>query len=276
MLRLTVDQEALHRGVGVHQLTLHLTAHGSWLDAADTQTSASAIIGGFVAGGLPPQPLAVLPTRVLNVRSFPTNEPWPVLISDDQLLQLEGDRAGQGVDLQLDLTVTFLDGSPPTDATHTAQAVHRISAARWQELLDGAGRMVAITVRVPTPLADPAWPATSAAEPSLARAGERLREARAALRDGDALTCIRLCRHVLDNIKLIDSPQPADTVRKTAPQVRTEAQRWSAMFHDLYSLASAASHDDEITSAFTWTRTDAQAVLAATAGLFARVADTKA
>ncbi|MGZ4545204.1 MAG: hypothetical protein ACXVXT_07400 [Blastococcus sp.] len=52
---------------------------------------------------------------------------------------------------------------------------------------------------------------------------------------------------------------------------RNERQRWSALFYDVCSLASAASHDDDITAAFTCPRQDNQAMLAATARLLARV-----
>lgn len=272
-LRMSTNDEVLRPGVAVHQLTLRINVHGSWLDSSDSQTSAAVIVEGTVEGGSPRRPLSEIKARVMNLRSFPINEQLVVLLSDDQLLQLEVDRRDGDVELQLDLSATFLNLPPGEYPTYDTQIVYRIPARRWLELMDSAGRLIGITVRVPSPLTDSATGGQEPgdAEPSLARAGKRLREARAALRDANPEACVRLCRHVLDSMRLFAPPLSAEAVRKTPPQSRTEPQRWSALFHDLYSLASAASHDDNVTADFGWSREDAQAILAATAGLLARV-----
>ncbi|SDO16546.1 hypothetical protein [Geodermatophilus sp. DSM 45219] len=272
-LRISTNDEVLRPGVAAHQLTLRISVHGSWLDPTDSQTSAAMIVEGTVEGGAPLRPLSLIQARVMNVRSFPINERLVVLLSDDQLLQLEVDREDGDVELQLDLSATFLNLPPGEYPTYDAQIAYRIPARRWLELLDSAGRLIGITVRVPSPLTDSATggQVPRDTDPSLSRASKRLREARAALRDANPEACVRLCRHVLDSLRLLAPPQSAEAVRKTPPQSRTELQRWSALFHDLYSLASAASHDDDTTADFRWSREDAQALLAATAGLLARV-----
>ncbi|MDK3257004.1 hypothetical protein [Blastococcus capsensis] len=272
-LRISTSDEVLRPGVAAHLLTLRISVHGAWLDPSDSQTSAAVIVEGTVDGGSPLRPLSGIQARVMNVRSFPINERLVVLLSDEQLLQLEVDRGDGDVELQLDLSATVLNLPPGEYPTYDAQIAYRIPARRWLELMDSAGRLIGITVRVPSPLTDSATGSQVPrdTDPSLARASQRLREARAALRDGDPAACIRHCRLVLENLRLLDPPQAADVVRKTTPQTRTAAQRWSALFHDLYSLASAASHDDYVTADFSWSREDAQAILAATAGLLARV-----
>jgi hypothetical protein len=62
----------------------------------------------------------------------------------------------------------------------------------------------------------------------------------------------------------------AKQVSAVPPQQRTQQQRWAAIYHDRASMASAAHHDDETTDGFTWTRTDAEAILVTTAGLLNR------
>ena len=163
---------------------------------------------------------------------------------------MEVDRGTGDVELQVDLVTTFLGLVASEYPTHDTQFVHRITGRRWLELLDHAGKAIGITVRVPSPLtgADGGRRANNAAEPSLARAIQRLREARLALRDGDISNFIKLCRQVLENTALLDRPDDADPVRKKTPKTRTQRERWSALHHDLFSLASGASHDDAVAS----------------------------
>jgi len=111
-------------------------------------------------------------------------------------------------------------------------------------------------------------PATSADDaPSLAQAAARLRQARAELRDGQWEHSVATCRRVLENIARLVSVPTAASMDDVSAQKRTQDQRWAAVFNDLKSLASAAHHDDVTTDGFAWGRADAEAVLAATAGL---------
>jgi hypothetical protein len=64
-------------------------------------------------------------------------------------------------------------------------------------------------------------------------------------------------------------PPPRGTAYTPAAQ-RTQGQRWAAIFHDVKSMSSAAHHDDSTTEGFSWNRSDAEAILAATAGLLGR------
>jgi len=59
---------------------------------------------------------------------------------------------------------------------------------------------------------------------------------------------------------------PTEAQNAVARQ-RTQAQRWRVLIDDLYSLASGASHDDEVTKDFAWSRDDAIMIVGTVAGL---------
>ncbi len=105
---------------------------------------------------------------------------------------------------------------------------------------------------------------------SLAQATARLRQARDELKDHRYEHSVATCRRVLEIIgRLVDIPAAGDVFKLKAAE-RTQEQRWAAIYYGVLSLASAAHHDDEVTTDFFWSRPDAEAVLAATAGLLAR------
>jgi hypothetical protein len=62
-----------------------------------------------------------------------------------------------------------------------------------------------------------------------------------------------------------------DAAHQVKPRERTQAQRWSVLVDDLYSLASGASHDDAVTEHFAWSRDDAVMIVSAVAGLLSRL-----
>lgn len=247
-----------------------MTMAGGWLSPGST---APVIMEGFMWSGPGMAPVAPIGARVVTLCDFPVPAPLEVTLTDDQLIAFECARLDGDVELTLDLSVTVLAAPGGMEPTVTSQTRYRIPSEQWLKQLDNVGAAVGITIRVPSPLTDASNPqrSESAEAPSMSRAAKRLREARAALRDGNFEGCITSCRFVLENIALLEKPLPVEEVRHAVPKLRTQQQRWSAMFHDLYSLASGASHDDELTATFEWTRADAEAILAATAGLLARL-----
>ena len=78
-------------------------------------------------------------------------------------------------------------------------------------------------------------------------------------------------RRVLENLAHLVRLPTAGEVFNVKPDERTQEQRWAAIYYSVKSLAHAAHHDDQRTAGFTWTRADAEAVLAATAGLLRRL-----
>jgi len=207
------------------------------------------------------------------VRRFPTSEQLTLLIADEQLLGLEDGRGQGSVDFQFDISATLSDGAHAMPAWVATQARYAVMRGRWLELLDQVGAATTITVRVPSPFTDaaPHGEGLPPDSPSASQAARRLRDARRLLRDGNYEGCVQTCRSVLDNVKALEAPTPANELKGMNPRDRDQAQRWSALFHDLYSLTSGANHDDDVTRDFTWSRSDAQAALAMTAALLARV-----
>ena len=149
----------------------------------------------------------------------------------------------------------------------------RIPRARWQELLDQTGTEVGVLVRVPSPLTDSALTMPPAASDedtaSLAQAAARLRLARVELRDQRWEHCVATCRTCWR------TPPPAQPAfgqeRGGHPAAqRTQDHRWAAIYWDIKRMADAAHHDDRTTEGYSWSRADAEAILAATAGLLGR------
>lgn len=218
--------------------------------------------------------MASVQPQVLTVRGYAASEELAIDLSDDQLVALERARGENDIVFNLKLQVTLL---PPVRDVHpvaSEEAQVRIARGRWSELLDQVGTEVGITLRVPSPLTDAALqspPATSADDAaSMTQATSRLRQARAELRDHQWEPCIATCRQVLENLGRLVAVSPARQVFETRPEDRTEEQRWAAIYHDVKGLANAAHHDDETTIGFLWSRADAEAILAATAGLLLR------
>jgi hypothetical protein len=81
---------------------------------------------------------------------------------------------------------------------------------------------------------------------------------------------VATCRRVLENISRMASLPSARSVADTPAVQRTQEQRWAAIYWDVKSMANAAHHDDSTTEDFSWSRADAEAILAGTAGLLGR------
>jgi hypothetical protein len=272
-VRIDIEDVWLRPGLGVHELRLALKLHAPWLPAQPSNAGAVLSVQAAVDVEVANQhgPLGHA-GATYTVRLYPTNETLSLLLTDEQLLALESGGSQDGLRLLIDLTSTLFS-STSASVTTTNQMRHHVTRNRWFELLDQAGTAVAVTVRVPSPLTDPTPSGHLAppGSPSASQAALRLRQARRALADGDHERCVQTCRAVLEHVKVLQPLTPANALAPIAASKRDADQRWSALFHDTYSLVSAASHDDENTLGFHWTRRDAQAVLALTAGLLARV-----
>lgn len=262
-------------GVGTHRLVLPMKITGTWLDPAQPQANAPVLLTGTVWTDQPLfRWLTGLEAQTLAIRGYQASEELVVSMSDDQLIALERARGEDDLVLRLKLQATLLRPEPEVYPVADEEASVRLHRARWLELLDHVGSEVGIVVRVPSPLTDPGSlpPPTASADDaaSLAQAAARLRQARAELRDHRWEHSVATCRRVLENLERLMTLPPTGRVFSEKAENRTQDQRWAAVFYDVKSLASAAHHDDEITAGFTWTRADAEAILAVTAGLLGR------
>lgn len=270
-IHLALGSVHLVPGAGSHRLTLRAKVTGSWLAADDPAALAQALLTGAVWIDQPSFWVGGFEPEVLTVRGYQVSEELILSLSDDQLIAMDGARGDGDVVLRLDLQATLLGADPSVYPVNRQQAQFRIPRSMWLELLDRAGAAVAITLRVPSPLADAALALQSGASvddaASLVQATTRLRQARAELRDHQWEHCVATCRRVLENLDRLVKFPPAGPLFKLAADQRTQDQRWAAIYYDIKGLASAAHHDDDTTDGFAWSRQDAEAILAATGGL---------
>jgi hypothetical protein len=274
-IHIAVGDVFLTPGFSTSRMVLSTKITGTWLDPDAPTSNAAALLTGTVWTDQPNfRWLAGLQPQLLALRGFQVTEELLIDIADDQLIALERARGENDVVLRLKLQATLL---PPYDGVHPLaqeETTLRIPRTRWLELLDQLGSEVGIVLRVPSPLTDSALqmpPAASAEDAaSLSQATARLRQARAELRDHQWEHCVATCRRVLENLARLVSVPPVKQVFATPADDRTQDQRWAAIYYDAKSLASAAHHDDDTTDGFTWKRADAEAILAATAGLLGR------
>lgn len=256
-------------------MSFSLRVTATWLIPEPSTASSPALLIGTVwtsqhglhwLGGTVPQAVAL--------RRVGVAEELVLSLTDQQLIALERHRGEDDIEFHLKLQVVLL--APPEGVHPLVEADVRLLVARsrWLELLDQAGTEVGILIRVPTPVADPDLeaPASTSSDDatSLVQATARLRQARAELRDNQWEHCVATCRRVLENLGRLVVLPSATSLTVTAASQRTQDQRWAAIYHDLKSMTSAATHDDTVTNGFTWNRSDAEAILAATAGLLNR------
>lgn len=261
-------------GVANHRLVLSAQATGTWLDAEDPQANTQVLLTGTVWLEQPSfRWVAGVETQVVTLRSYSAGEELVVSLTDDQLICLERDRGQGDLALRLKLQATLL---APPDGVHPVvneELPIRIPRNHWLELLDQTDVEVGVLVRVSSPLIDPALTPPAASDDDAAsrsQATARLRQARAELRDQQWEHCVATCRRVLENISRLVSIPSAKQVFSVPADSRTQDQRWAAIYWDLKGMAHAAHHDDSTTEGFSWSRADAEGILAATAGLLGR------
>ena len=274
-IHLSFGDVFLSPGSGSHRLMLPVQVTGTWLNPGEVNSNAPTLLTGTVWTDQPYfRWLAGLQPQVLTVRGYQVGEELVIDLSDDQLVALERTRGENDLALRLKLQATLLHGDEAIHPIAQEETQFRIPRARWLELLDQVGSEVGITLRIPSPLTDFALQPPSAAgeedAASLSQATARLRQARAELRDHQWEHCVATCRRVLENLARLTVFPAAGEVFKFSAEDRTQDQRWAAIYYDVKGMASAAHHDDETTAGFTWTRTDAEAILVATAGLLTR------
>jgi hypothetical protein len=270
-IHLDVDEVYLSAGVATHRIAFKVRTRASWLDPQVPEATAPTLLLGAVWTMEPSfRWITGIDPVVFALRGYPAAEECVISLTDDQLLALERMRGEGDVQLLLKLQLALLTSATGVHPVVENETTVRISRARWMELLDQAGTEVAVLIRVRTPLTgEPSAGDGPDGAASLSRAGARLRQARAELRDHRWEQSVATCRKVLEILKRLADIPSAKAV-SAMPAQRTQLQRWAAIFHDVDSMTSAAHHHDSTTEAFTWTRTEAEAVLGCTAALLAR------
>lgn len=247
-----------------------MTTNARWLDDPDPAAVGVALLEGFVWLDQSSLPVGAFVPHTVNLRGFAVRDALVLMLTDEQLIALEILRGVGDLLLRFDLTATVLAGGAGHLVPASGQVNYRVPAAAWDGLLDAAGAQIGITVRVPSPLTDAfvrdGNPEGGGGE-STAKIAQRLREAREYLREGRYEECVATCRKVLETLARGDGDLQAGNSAPARPRDRGLASRWAQLRKAASALASAAHHDDDVTAAMTWTRQDAEPLLAVTAAL---------
>lgn len=197
--------------------------------------------------------------KQLPTHGFETTEQLTCGLSDSQLRGIEALRDGRDLPLRLHLDAVLLHSVDDLYPVISAQEAGTVPAEAWARQLESLGAAVVTEVLVPLPLDGS----------ELRRAVGRIREAKGHITDGKYEEAVIKARAALDFVR---TRVPHDEAAyKVKPRERTQAQRWSVLVDDLYSLASGANHDDPVTDTFTWNRDDAVMIVSAVAGLLGRL-----
>lgn len=264
-LQLTFGSPSVMAGLGVHVLRLELSHQALWLDPEDHAATAVVLLGGTARLDPDNRLVGAFAPRTLGAYGFPVGGDWLELqLSDEQLVALDIARGPGDFALRIDVTATVISGQGGHRAPYTAQLSYRIPAPLWHQILDAAGAEVGVTVRVPSPLTQ-ATVTEGEPEPdggvSTAGLAKRFREAKGHLREGRYEDCVTSCRKILEALK---GDEKDTDVR---PHDRNQVQRWVEIRKAATALANAAPHEDAVTRQMTWTRRDAEPLLAITAAL---------
>jgi len=266
-------------GAGVHLLRLPFEAVVGWLDEQSGEKVPLLLAGRawFESGQIAMRWTGAIAPQTVVLRGYSTQEELSISLTDGQVIAIDELRGPHGdVSFRLDLSATWLTPPAAVHPTVSYQFCLRLSEAAWLHQLNQIGTETSFLIRVPSPLSEagvPAqeWAASAADRASRTQAASRLRQAEKEFHDGDYEQCVATCRRVLENYKRL-TPVPAlNEVTKVRSEDRKPQERWAMVYHALVGLTHPAHHDDLTTRLFTWTRSDAQAVLAAVSSLVARL-----
>ncbi|MEV7801940.1 hypothetical protein AB0O28_03210 [Microbispora sp. NPDC088329] len=183
-------------------------------------------------------------------------------VSDDQLRAAEELRRGAELWFTLALRVRTVDGELPTLVSYSGHLTFPVEAGEWSSQLERVDAGSFFEVLVPMPEAA-----------DHAAAVRRLQEARRLLRDNQLDAALGEARKALEPVlEAVRAQGLAKGASEKRARERTLNERFAVLVEDVFSLLSGAAHDDEITKDFQFTRAEALALLATTAGLVNRLA----
>ncbi|WP_329325244.1 hypothetical protein [[Kitasatospora] papulosa] len=174
------------------------------------------------------------------------------LLTSAQLHAINEARDG---DLRMELEVTGTLPQAPGFPGSTKEVLHfSVAKSRWIDQITALGPAVAFEMQVPFPLED-----DPRAEPA-----RHLRGAQRRLLEGDIDGAILEARRALEWIKDHSGwmwPGGKDRLQ------RTQEERWAWIRFAVEDQTSAAVHKDAVTSAFSYSRDEARALIAIAAAL---------
>ena len=255
-LKLEISSDiALIPGLGAHQLRIPMVVEGEGLP----ENSPVSLMGTLWLDGAGPSYLAAWTIEEqVALRTFPVGYKLVASLTDEQLAAIERQRDGREIAFRIDVnaSISGVEGWP----TGTVQGTLRIPTSRWLQQLESVGAAASLTIVVPAPLV----------EGDRQQMGVRLRESRDAINDGRYGQAVATARMALDTPRERDRLATPSSYKDKNPRSRSVDERWSALHEALLQLTHVPHHDDSVTAGAEWSRADAVAVLAATAGLIAR------
>ncbi|QMU67238.1 hypothetical protein [Streptacidiphilus sp. P02-A3a] len=258
------DPINLFPSIGVHRLTLGFTTRemgdNGPLISFSGELWAEDIPGtlGWISPLTQPEPL--------NTRYGGDNLRLNASVTDEQLRRLEQARASRDLTLRADLVGVRLDATGTSWPVGQCQVRVSIPHAEWSKKVEQLDAGAYVDVLVPITQVE-----------GRAIAARRIREAQLAIRNGDYEGAVGKARSALDAVRPACNTEVIYNRvmnRGSKAKERTQEERWAVLIQSAYQLFSGAPHDDQgTTEHFTWTRADAVAAVATSAGLLARLAD---
>ncbi|MFF8535337.1 hypothetical protein ACF07B_25905 [Streptomyces sp. NPDC015532] len=242
----------LHQGMGTHWLGVPVSVSAPEGHAGGRLLVLEADLYAPQSGNAPRAFLgsAQLAVAFGNVSSDrPT---IPFLLTSAQILALEAQRAG---DLRLELDVRgFLPQAKGYPGANQVTEHISVAESRWRQQVEGLGRSLGVEMTIPFPIGDGPQQAGS----------DYLREAQRRLGGNDVDGAILEVRRALEQIRVGSGwawPGKKDQDQQTADE------RWARIRADLEHQASGALHTDAGTRHHTYSRGEAETLIAATAAL---------
>ncbi|MFE5940547.1 hypothetical protein ACFQ69_34930 [Streptomyces sp. NPDC056470] len=248
------DSLLLLKALGTHTLQLTLDVHVPKASEAGRVLILETSLQAPHGNGLPIALAAANATLAFRPDQR-TDHRLTYTLTNAQLRALEENRLG---DLRLEIAVRAVlpqaaVGLYPGSADIRLYVA--VAESRWKQQLEGLGPALAVEMSVPFPTADE--PRCEAVQ-YLLSAQSRLRSADI---DGALLDVRRTLEYIREN-----SGWPQPSSKKLLEQY-TKEERWAATGKALERQASGALHKDAVTKTFTYTREEAETMIAATAAL---------
>lgn len=259
-----IESVLVRSGMGVHQLRFNVEFDFRLSPPAPFENPSHVALRGDVsvrsagASGWfqPIGPTALSGSGIVVLpRAFPykMREELSVYLAPNQLVDIERTRTGGGLEFQFDLFPVLFCANRVLEMPMIHVGLEVVQS-EWVRLLGQLDFQRTLLLEVPLDL-----------DASLE--GHLLR-ARAAFDMGEYRQSVGVCRDVLES--LASRRGDAEAVSKESfsdLRNKDKEARLRLLRHALTTLTNPAHHTDEVATAIDWNRTDAEAVLAMTAGV---------
>ncbi|OWV04709.1 hypothetical protein B5D80_19650 [Micromonospora wenchangensis] len=194
-------------------------------------------------------------------------------VSDEQLRVIEELRRGDELWFHIAITVASVEGLTPKLMMRHGSGSFHVGAGEWSTQVQRVDAGAFIEVLVPM---------VAGADYSLA--WQDLREARTLLHNNEikpaliaarrALELVRKSEKTLATVKAVRRREAADPTPRVEEK-RTVAERFAFIAEALFAAQSGAAHRGELGRQFEYSRAEATALIAGTAGMLARLAEQR-